>query len=236
MKIPKDTELICLTHNETSTGVSIPLQYINKLKQNRNLLIALDVVSSAPYIKLDFSTVDLAFFSVQKGFGLPAGLSVLIISNQAIAKSELLRKKGLSSIGHHNFFSLLEKEKICQTPETPNVLEIYLLGKVCSDMLRKGMGNIRNDTEKKADMIYDFFDNHPNYKPFVKNPVYRSKTTLAIDVIGKSVKILKKLKSKNIIISSGYGIFKDSQIRIANFPTHTVNQIQKLLLTFPLKI
>lgn len=232
INIPKNTELICLTHNETSTGVSTPLQYVNLVKQNKKHLIALDIVSSAPYVKVDFSLIDLVFFSVQKGFGLPAGLSVLIISSRAIARSEQLRKKGRSSVGHHNFFSMLEKEKICQTPETPNVLEIYLLGKVCRDMLDVGIAKIRQETEIKAKVIYDYFDNHPKYKPFVKDPIFRSKTTITIDVQDKSDKIIDRLKTKGMIVNSGYGDFKKSQIRIANFPAHTLNQMQNLLSNF----
>ena len=230
MRILKHIELICLTQNETSTGVSTPLDFktISNWRKN-GTLIAIDVVSSVPYVKIDFSNCDLAFFSVQKGFGLPAGLSVIIVSNLAIEKSELLRKKGLSSIGHHNFFSMLTKEKIYQTPETPNVLEIYLLGKVCQDMLKKGIITIRKETDKKAKLIYNFFDGHPRYKPFVKNPIYQSKTTITIDVNGETAKMIRKLRLNGVIVSSGYGGFKTEQIRIANFPAHSIQDIYNLI-------
>jgi len=68
--ISKHTELICVTQNETSTGVQVPMSDVYRLKkQYPDKLIALDIVSSAPYVNVDFKKVDLVFFSVQKGFG-----------------------------------------------------------------------------------------------------------------------------------------------------------------------
>ncbi|OGK09386.1 hypothetical protein A2767_06340 [Candidatus Roizmanbacteria bacterium RIFCSPHIGHO2_01_FULL_35_10] len=228
--IPPDTELICVMQNETSTGVAIPVQSINRLyTQNPKSLIAVDIVSSAPYVELNFNKIDLTFFSVQKGFGLPAGMGVLIINEEALAKAQFLRKKGINVGSYHSFSSLLEKDQIFQTPETPNVLLIYLLGQVCKDILKKGMNMIREETEAKAKLVYDFFDKHPRCKPFVKNSNYRSKTTIAIDVMGDTNKIVKKLKSKGIVVSSGYGKFKESHIRIANFPAHSAKDFTNLV-------
>ncbi len=252
MQIPNKTELIAVTQNETSTGVSIPTQYINTISHlYPHALIAVDVVSSAPYVKLNFKKIDIAFFSVQKGFGLPAGMSVLIVNDRAIKKAQILHKKGRSIGSYHSFPSLLKKNEILETPETPNVLGIYLLGKVTNDMLSYrlssrslssssqaesrdlfGIEGIRYETEKKAKLIYDFFDRHPKYKPFVKEEEFRSQTTNVIDDKGKAKKIIEKLKTKGIIVCSGYGAFKETHIRIANFPAHSISSIKNLLSFF----
>lgn len=230
VRIPKKTELIAITHNETSTGVSVPLQDISTLSQAYpEMLIAVDTVSSAPYVNLDFSQVDIAFFSVQKGFGLPAGMGVLIVNERAMDKARFLKKRGVNVGSYHSFSSLLEKAENYQTPETPNVLEMYLLQKVTDDLLKKAITTIRKETEKKAKLIYDFFDQHPRYKPFVKEKKFRSKTTLVIDVKGDTKKILVKLAEKGFIVSSGYGKFKEEHIRIANFPSHKIQDIKQLL-------
>jgi len=232
IKIPKNSELICVTHNETSTGVSIPLQYINKLKSDSSRLIAVDIVSSVPYVKIDFSKVDITFFSVQKGFGLPAGMGVLLVNERAINKANFLAKKGNNIGSYHSFLSFLDKDKIFQTPETPNVLSIYLLGKVLDDMLEKGIDTIRKEIEEKAKLVYGFFDNHSRYIPFVIDKNFRSKTTIVIDVKGKAKEIVKKLTKIGFIVSSGYGQFKASHIRIANFPAHTIGNCKRLLSNF----
>lgn len=229
IKIPRKTELICLAQNETSSGVALPMAEVYQLKKlYPDKLIALDIVSSAPYVKIDFSKIDLAFFSVQKGFGLPAGLAVLLVNNEAMAKAKFLAKK--KSIGtYHSFLSFLEYAKKGQSPETPNVLGIYLLGKVTEDMLKKGIGQIRQETEKKSKMIYNFFDQHQRFKPFVKNENYRSKTTIVIDAAGRSKEIGERLKEKGAIIGRGYGKFKDQHIRLVNFPSQQINDVKTLL-------
>lgn len=265
-KIPQDAELVCFTHNETSTGVAVDLGDIQTFKRKfnnqsviarsprrpwrsqsekrllrthypvhprndnwRNALIALDIVSSVPYVDVNYSFFDCVFFSVQKGFGLPAGLGVLIVSPKAMEKSSVLQKKGIPIGSYHSFSSLLQYGEKFQTPETPNVLGIYLLGKVAKDMLEIGIQKIRKETEEKAQMMYDFFEKSGKFRPFVRNPKDRSQTVLTIEVRSGSKPIIEKLKKKGIIVGSGYGAFKESHIRIANFPAITRRDVKKLL-------
>lgn len=233
LKIPKEVELIALTQNETSTGISIPMDDIYKLKEKYpEKLIAIDVVSSVPYVDIDFKKIDAVFFSVQKGLGLPAGLGVLVVNEKAIRKGEDIKDKGVSVGSYHCFKSLLEKAKVFQTPATPNVLNIYLLGKVLGDMRKVGLGKIKKDIDAKAKLIYEYFDNHKELKPAVQDSAWRSQTTIIVNTQGKTKKILEKLTKKGIVISKGYGDKKDDQIRIANFPAHKIVDVKKLLKSF----
>ncbi len=232
VNIPKNTELICLVQNETSTGVAIPMDFIYELKKNYpTALLAIDVVSSVPYTTIDFSKIDIALFSVQKGFGLPAGLGVLIVNDKAIKKAELLDKKNISIGSFHTFPKLFEFEQKFQTRETPNVSALYLLEKVTADMLTAGIKTIRKQTEQKADLLYAFFDNHSSYKPYVQDP-FRSKTTIVIDVKGESETVVKKLAENGLIVAQGYGKRKDEHIRIANFPSLSLAMVKKLIRAF----
>lgn len=229
-RIPKHTELICITHNETSTGVALGLKDIYALKkQYPNIPIAMDIVSSAPYSDIDFHYIDMAFFSVQKGFGMPAGLGVMIVNDGALEKAKSLQSRGISIGGYHGFPVLWKMAEKFQTPETPNVLALYVFGKVCGDFLKKGIGKIRKQTDEKTRMLYDFFDAHEEYKPFIKEKKFRSPTTIEIEVQGKSDEIVKRLSKKGIIVGKGYGDFKDSHIRIANFPAHTKREVKRII-------
>lgn len=233
IKIPKQAEVICLTENETSTGFRIPMEEIHLLKKTYpDKLIAIDVVSSVPYPKIDFNQIDLVFFSVQKGFGLPAGLAVLVVSEKALKQGERVKHEGGSIGSHHSFASLLEKAQIGQTPATPNVLGIYLLNKVVKDMLKVRLQTIRQETQEKANLLYDFFDKMEDLKPAVEQPKYRSQTTIVVNTFGKTKEILERLAKRGIIISKGYGDQKETQIRIANFPAHKLSDVKKLLSAF----
>lgn len=228
LNIKNTPELICFTQNETSTGVAVKPEDIYNFKNKfPEALIAVDIVSSAPYVNLDFSKIDCAFFSVQKGFGLPAGLGVLIVNDRCMAKANLIKSNGNAG-SYHNFASLYENALKSQTSETPNVLGIYLLGKVCIDLLDYGIEKIREETDEKAKILYEHFEKHKYLKPFVKSKEDRSQTVIAIDTGVNQKTVKQKLSGENIIVGSGYGKFKDVQIRIANFPMHNKNSVQRI--------
>ncbi len=230
VQVPENAELIAFTHNDTSTGMQIPLEEIYAIgAQNPEALIAIDTVSSVPYVDIDYTKVDAVFFSVQKGFGMPAGLGVLIVSPRAIEKAQNLFDKGVSIGSYHNFLSLSKYAKKHQTPDTPNVLGIYLLDRVLSDFLEIGISTIREQTEQKATMLYDFFATSEKFTPLVRDEKHQSRTTLVIEVAGGSAEIQKELKQQGIIIGSGYGEHKNDHIRIANFPAHSVDDIRRLI-------
>ncbi len=221
-------ELIAITHNETSTGVALPLEQIYKLRSTfPDSLLAVDIVSSAPCVNLDFSQVDAAFFSVQKGFGLPAGLGVLAINQRCLDKAEKLRADGKSIGSYHSLPALLEKAARKQNPETPNVLGIYLLGEVCADMIDKGIDIIRRETVQKADLLYDTIEEHPDLRNFAADDV-RSKTVVVAETKTDSAEYIQALSQKGFIIGSGYGKYKTIQIRVANFPSHAVDAVEQL--------
>jgi phosphoserine aminotransferase len=224
------TELIALTHNETSTGVSMPLTVINKIRENNPAaLIAVDAVSSLPYPDFDFTKVDSVFFSVQKGFGLPAGLGVWIVNEKCIAKAEQLLSKGISIGSYHTLPSLIANAKKNQTPETPNVLGIYLLTKVVEDMNRRGIQMIRRETEYKAAILYQALDNHSLIKAFVKEPAIRSKTVIVAECGQHTEALSNHLIKKGMLPGDGYGSQKKTQLRFANFPTHSKEQYELLV-------
>ena len=228
-KIPEYAELVAFTQNETSTGAAINMADIYAIKdKNKDKIVAVDVVSSAPFVDVDYNKVDSAFFSVQKGFGMPAGLGVLIANNKCIEKSEYLQYKNYNVGSYHNFPSLLKSANKNQTPETPNVLGIYLLGNICDELHKHGMEKIRKETEKKASLIYNFFDAHEAYKPFVLDKGIRSKTVIAINA-SNSATLIKKLSDHGFIVGSGYKELKEKQIRIANFPMHKINDVKEML-------
>ncbi|ELR71483.1 phosphoserine aminotransferase [Fulvivirga imtechensis AK7] len=227
--IPETTELIAITQNETSTGAAQPVEDIYTIRKAfPNQLIAVDVVSSTPYINIDYSLVDTAYFSVQKCFGLPAGLGVWVVNNRCFEKAEKLMNEGLVIGSYHSLPALMEKAAKNQTPETPNVLGVYLLGKVAEDMLKKGIDQIRRETEYKAAVLYQAFDQSPVLSAFVSNREHQSKTTLVAKSTNPSAGIISKLSEKGLVIGSGYSKFKEQHIRIANFPTHSKEQVEML--------
>lgn len=231
ISVPATAELIAATHNETSTGVQMTVADIHALKhQNMDKLLAVDMVSSAPYPDLDFNLVDTALFSVQKAFGLPAGLGVWIANEKCLEKSQSLSKNTHLHIGGHHSLPVLWKNfQTYETPSTPNVLGIYLLGKVAEDMNKIGIENIRKTTEHNADLLYSFFRKHDTFSVAVQKAKHRSQTVAVANTAIPSSEVIKKVKEANMVIGAGYGPGKDSQIRVANFPATSTEEIEALI-------
>lgn len=221
-------EFIAFTHNETSTGASQPLEDIYAVREKfPNSIIAVDVVSSLPYVNIDYTKVDSVYFSVQKCFGLPAGLGVWLVNDrcmEASLKKESLRKSTGVSSRLTNSYKMAQQ---FQTAATPNVLGIYLLNKIVEDMNLKGIDMIRRETEYKAAVLYHTLEEHKSMSAFVTDPKFRSKTVI-VGQTENNASIIDKLDKKGFVLGTGYGKYKDEHIRIANFPTHSKEQVELL--------
>lgn len=227
--IPRGQEVIGITHNETSTGVSLTLDFIRSVRQaSPDSLIVVDAVSSLPYPDFDYKHLDSVFFSVQKGFGLPAGLGVWIYNDRCLEKARQLAAKGQIIGTYHSLPSLYDFAKKNQTPSTPNVLSIYLLGKVITDFLKRGITAIRRETEYKATVLYQALDKRKDMEAFVKHREDRSKTVVTLSCPERIQPLRDYLAAKGFFPGDGYGNFNSSQLRFANFPAHSKEQYEAL--------
>lgn len=229
--VPEYAELICCTANETSSGVQMRAAEIHKLKKvHKNKFIMVDMVSSAPYTNLDYNVVDSAMFSVQKAFGMPAGLGVWIVNEAMLQKAEQIKKNECIIGTYHSLPSLWENYLKYETPETPNVMAIYVLGKVAEDFNKIGIDNIRKVTDKKASLMYDFAKKSRHFDIFVENESHRSATVIVLNCEELAGKVMDRLENQNgMIVGAGYGKMKETQIRIANFPAADVSQVELLI-------
>jgi phosphoserine aminotransferase len=219
-----DQDIICVTQNETSNASEVGLETLRGIrKAYPDKLLAVDATSSMAGIELDFEIGDIWFASVQKCFGLPAGLGVLILSPQAVEKAEALDERGR----YNSLNFMLENAIGYQTHYTPNVLGIYLLKRSLQDrpeiqftdkILRTRMQELENLVAGKDKFRY-----------LNKFPEHRSRTVLGISGKEDMVASIHEAAKKNgLILGSGYGSLKNSSFRIANFPAVTDDQFEKL--------
>ncbi|GAB3535384.1 alanine--glyoxylate aminotransferase family protein [Pontibacter brevis] len=224
LEISKDTELICFTHNETSNGTQVSSACILNLHNRfRDTLIAVDATSSMAGLNLKMIKADIWFSSVQKNFGLPAGLAVIACSPRAI-----FRAKQIGERSHYNsLVSMYEKMLNYQTTHTPNVLNIYLLKRVLED--RPFIKSIDLELTARAQDLYTFFEQFNDFKLLVENAEVRSKTVLALQASEKLVDDIKKRAlHHNMRLGNGYGPWARNTFRIANFPAITDEEFEEL--------
>ncbi len=225
----KQADHIAVTHNETSTGVSTPLETIYKIReQNPEAIISIDAVSSLPYLDIDYTKIDALYVSVQKCFGLPAGLGIWLVNDRCIARAEEVIKRKKELISYHNLLDLAKQAANYQTVSTPNVLNIHLLAQITSDMLNRGIQMIRSEIKYKAAIFYKMIEAHSKINLFVKDKTLRSDTIIVLNTNEHTTDLINFLESKKLIIGTGYGKMKNTQARIANFPTHSKEQFEML--------
>ncbi len=214
--IGKECDVICLTQNETSNGSQIRPDLISAWKSARpNALIAVDVTSSLNGVLLPLEHADIWFASVQKCFGLPAGLGLMIASPQAIEKAQEIGDKK-----HYNSFLVLKEfiEKY-QTSHTPNVLGIYLLNRVLGILPTIEETHLK--TIAQAQEWYSFISEHPDLDLLVKQKPLQSDTVITVLPKGGPDAVAyfkKKAELQGLQLGSGYGKWKPDTFRIANFP------------------
>jgi phosphoserine aminotransferase len=221
-------DVVAITQNETSNGTSVAADLIRNVKnQNLEKLIAVDATSSMAGISLPFDSADIWFASVQKCFGLPSGLALLICSPQALQKSAELNEKN-----HYNSLEFL-KEKMAsfQTSYTPNVLGIFLLNRILN--IVPSIEKTDKIIRERAVQLYDFFNSNSRFNPLVKNDKVRSETVICLEGEEKDIASIKeKALANGILLGNGYGKWSENTFRIANFPAHTDQDFETLLKFF----
>ncbi len=230
-EVPGDfvPEMIAITHNETSNGTRLSPEFFAAVRARfPEALIVLDVVSSAPTFPDAFTAADVLFSSVQKGFGMPAGLGVAVVSPRAVTRATELSSTQYTG-AFHSFPKLSDYAAKGNTVETPNVLGIYLLNEIARDLNARGIEVLTKETTEKAALIRTALDacGETELEPIL--PEYQSQTVIVAKTPGGSKPIIDKLKAAGFTIASGYGERKDTHIRIGNFPAHSLTDIQRLV-------
>ena len=215
------SDLLCFTQNETSNATQITLDFLNYT--NHKSLTAIDVTSSLGGIELDWKLGDIWLASVQKCLGLPAGLGVMICSPRAIERAVEIGERN-----HYNSFLFMhENFQKYQTHYTPNVLSIYLLMRVMQQV--PDIQVVSKKTKARISDFYDFVKAKTALKLLIEKQEIRSDTVIAIKGTVEEITALKqKAKENDVILGNGYGEWKDTTFRIANFPAIEDWEFEKL--------
>lgn len=217
--------IICITQNETSNGTQVNNAIIRAIKKNNpSYLLAIDATSSMAGIDLDFKSADIWLASVQKCFGLPAGLGLMVCSPQTIERVKTINEKN-----HYNSLAFMtEMMDKWQTPFTPNVLGIYLLMRVLENM--EAIKTTHDLIEERYNKWVNFLKNRKNIRHFVNEEAVQSYTVIPVTADEQIVAAIKKnAKKEGILLGEGYGNYKPVTFRIANFPALKEKEIKTLM-------
>ena len=225
LRLPKEAGVVCVTQNETSNGTQINDVTLQAMRTRYpQHLIAVDATSSMAGIVLDFRQADIWFASVQKCFGLPAGLGLMICSPAAMQK--------VSDAGEKNHYNSLlfmaEMMEKWQTPFTPNVLNIYLLMRVLENS--QTIREVHTKIEERYRQWVNVLNEKESLRHLIDNEEARSFTVVPVKATDSLVASVKSRARKNgFLLGEGYGDLKASTFRIANFPAIRKKEIEALI-------
>jgi phosphoserine aminotransferase len=215
-------DVICVTHNETSNGTALPAGFLSDLRKLTNQIIAVDATSSMAGVELPWERADVWYASVQKCFGLPAGLAVMVVSPQAIQRAENVADRSF----YNSLLFISDNFRKFQTPYTPNSLGIYLLGKVMEQV--HPIAETAMEIHERAVELNTFLSEN-GYELLISNEKVRSDTVIAVQADKEKITRVKSMaKQAGMQLGNGYGSWKETSFRIANFPAITLTDISLL--------
>ncbi|MBO0777188.1 MAG: phosphoserine transaminase [Actinobacteria bacterium] len=208
-----------LTHNETSTGVAMPIRRV--AGAGPDALLIVDATSGAGGLPVDAGETDVYYFAPQKCFGSDGGLWLAVMSPAALERAGQIAGSGRYI---PEFFSLpvaIDNSAKQQTYNTPSVSTLFLLAGQIEWLL--GQGGLEWATGRTADSasrLYTWAEKAPYATPFVADPAQRSQVVGTIDFADgvDAAAIARTLRANGIVDTEPYRKLGRNQLRIAMFP------------------
>ncbi len=229
-------DVALLTHNETATGVMLPVDALCRDARRRTpeMLVAIDGVSIAGAVEVDIGEMqpDFYLWSLQKDFAIPAVGSVMIVSNRALETAARVAKRGyvLDLIEWH------VRAADAQTPVTVSDLMLRCLIARLEEMLDEGEARFRRH-RKLAGMQRDWAAKHG--LGLLAQPAFYSPTVTTIlmpDSIPATEFVHAAKTVLNVQIAPGYGPMQNTAIRIAAMGSTSESEMERFLTGLSLVI
>jgi phosphoserine aminotransferase len=209
-------DVYALTHNETSTGVMMPLVR----PVGADGLIVVDATSGAGGLAWSPAEVDVYYFAPQKCFASDGGLWIALCSPAAITRIEKIGSSGRWIPASLDLKIALENSRLDQTYNTPAIVTLFLLEQQLQWM--NGFGGLDAcvaRSQRSADILYGWADKTAYTTPFVADPAMRSTVVGAIDLEGvDAATVSAVLRQNGIVDTESYRRLGRNQLRIAMFP------------------
>jgi phosphoserine aminotransferase len=227
-------DVICWAHNETSTGVMVP---VKRPADSDGALVLIDGTSGAAGLALDVRETDVYYFAPQKGFASDGGLWLALLSPAALARVEEIATD-LPSVGPErwipDFLSLkvaVENSVKDQTYNTPALATLLLLADQLEWMLEQGgLEAMVSRTRASSGHLYGWADEHELATPFVTDPVQRSLVVGTIDFAEEidAAVLASTLRANGIVDVEPYRKLGRNQLRVAMFPATDPDDVRAL--------
>ena len=221
-------DVIAWAHNETSTGVAVP---VRRPAGSGDSLVVIDATSGAGGLPVDITEVDTYYFAPQKNFAAEGGLWFALMSPAAIARIEAI---AASDRYIPEFLSLpiaVDNSTKNHTYNTPAIGTLVLLAEQIDWLL--GNGGLDWAVKRTADSsqrLYSWAEERDFTTPFVADPALRSQVVGTIDFVDgvDAAAVAAVLRANGIVDTEPYRKLGRNQLRVAMFPAVDPDDVSAL--------
>ena len=221
-------DVYALTHNETSTGVAMP---ILRPAGTDGALVLVDATSAAGGLMVDAKEFDTYYFAPQKSFASDGGIWIAIMSPAAIARAEKIKASGRWVPAFFDLGIAIENSRLDQTYNTPALVTLMLLAEQIEWMnANGGLSFAAGRSAKSSAILYSWAEKTSYTTPFVTDAAMRSKVvgTINFDDAIDATKIAAALRENGIVDTEPYRKLGKNQLRIGMFPAVDPSDVEAL--------
>jgi phosphoserine aminotransferase len=223
-----EADVLAWAHNETSTGVMVP---VVRPPDSGGQLVLVDATSGAGGLPIDVAHADAYYFAPQKSFASDGGLWLALLSPAAQERIGRIAASGRWIPDFLNLATALENSRKDQTYNTPAIATLFLLAEQVDWMLGNGgldwaVGRSRASSEH----LYGWAQASPYAAPFVADPAARSLVvgTVDLDEAVDAAAVAATLRANGIVDVEPYRKLGRNQLRVAMFPAIEPEDVRAL--------
>jgi phosphoserine aminotransferase len=223
-----EADAIAWAHNETSTGVVVP---VTRPPAGEHALVLVDATSAAGGLAVDVAHADAYYFAPQKSLASDGGLWLALLSPAA---QERVGRLAASDRWIPAFLSLklaLENSLKDQTYNTPAIATLVLLDDQLQWMLgHGGLSWCAARTAESSGHLYGWAQASAYATPFVADPAKRSPVVGTIDFADEvdAAAVAGVLRANGIVDVEPYRKLGRNQLRIGMFPAVEPDDVRAL--------
>ena len=217
-----------LTHNETSTGVAMPL--VRPHGSDPHGLVLVDATSGAGGLAWSPSEVDVYYFAPQKCFASDGGLWIALCSPAAIERIERMASSARWMPASLSMKIALDNSRLEQTYNTPALATLFLFEQQVRWINdRGGLTWAVSRCQESSGHLYRWAQASSYATPFVTDPVMRSAVVGTIDLVGPDATAVNAtLRANGIVDTDSYRKLGRNQLPVGMFPAVDPADVESL--------
>jgi phosphoserine aminotransferase len=228
-KAEDGVDVYALTHNETSTGVAMPIARVEGA--DAGALVLVDATSGAGGLPLEPTEADVYYFSPQKVFASDGGLWVALMSPGALARVDEIQASGRYVPPSYDLATAIENSVKDQTYNTPALATLFLFAEQVDWMNSQGgLDWCVSRTTESSGRLYSWAESTSYTSPFVADPAQRSAVVGTVDLDGSidAAAVAKTLRFNGVVDIEPYRKLGRNQLRVGMFPAVDPDDVSAL--------